>query len=344
MARKKLLKNTLSGLVIERYGDQLLVEPDRTIDGFEGPLVCSQRSAMIDTPVVVGDKVRFLPQVSTNSDPIGVVVDLHPRRNLLERPSGGGNIRKMKPIAANIDQVMVVIAGSPLVPLLSIDHLIVAAVEYDMDCVLVLNKVDDEASTEPFRKSIKHYEQVLGRAIVEVSVKTGAGMDQLRSCLRGKSSVFVGQSGVGKSSLVNVIVPEAATRVGSLVRRTKQIGAHTTSSSHLYHLPPPLSDGDAVKGEDGGEDGKERDASTESSNGILIDSPGIRELGLWHLSASAIKAGFTEIDEIATECKYRNCKHLPREAGCAVVKGVEEGIIHPKRFVSFHRLVDAAVK
>jgi len=354
-ARKKLLRSTLSGLVIERYGDQLLVEPERPIKGAEF-IVCSQRSAMTDDSVVVGDKVHFLPHDASNnnSSPTGVVVELHPRTNLLERPSGVGNIHKMKSIAANVDQVMVVVAGSPVVPLPSIDHIIVAAVEYDMRCVIVLNKVDDETTSKPFRKSINHYAKLLDHDIIEVSVKTGAGLDKLRQCLHGKTSIFVGQSGVGKSSLVNAIVPEAAVRVGSLVRRTKQVGAHTTSSSHLYHLPPApivqaVSEGAAEETDnenenDSGVQSDEEGERPPAGNGVIIDSPGIRELGLWHLPAAAIRAGFVEIDSLAKECKYRNCKHLPREVGCAVVKGVEEGKVHPQRFVNFHRLVDASAK
>lgn len=323
-------RDVKSGLVIERLGDRLLVQPE---DDPGDKLLCSQRSRLCESLVVVGDKVDFFEfeevEVQGGQEEVGgskfgsikgVVVDHQERRNLLQRPSGGGNVRVMKSIAANVDQVILVVAGKPLVPLPTIDRVLVTAHKYDMRCIIVLNKADDDEYTIPFRKSMHSYSE-LGYRIIEVSAKDGDGMGNLRDALRGQSSVFVGQSGVGKSSLVNALLPDANARVGDLVRSTNQIGAHTTSSSHLFHLP----------GTDGSRDG---------TAGTIIDSPGIREIGLWHLPVEDIREGFVEINEASKRCKYRNCKHTFNQDGCAVIADLEAGLISTRRYDSYMDLVD----
>jgi len=332
-------------LVLERYGDRLLVE---LLGSDADPIVCCQKSLLAETTVVVGDRVNlFLQQSSGNSSAsnsnstapefLGVVTSHLPRKTLLQRPlpSGASKSGTMKAIAANVDQVLAVVCAVPKVPLSSLDRVLVAAREYGMEAVLVLNKCDDVEGTRGLREELAHY-PALGYQVLEVTVAEGlegaaggggvvGGLEALRAVLRGKTSVLVGQSGVGKSSLVNGLLGgsdldlapgqgqgqgqgqgRTQQRTGALVRGVN-IGAHTTSSARLFHLP-------------GG-----------PGAGALIDSPGIRELGVWHLPVEAIHAGFFEIAEHAAKCRFRNCQHTEGELGCAVLEGVRVGAVSPRR-------------
>ena len=313
---------TTTGLVLERYGDRLLVEV-KSGDGVF-PIVCCQRSKMIDTTIVVGDVVNLFllpawegskvmsPSIiqagNATSEFQGVVTSHEPRTSLLQRPvtSGSGNgIRQMKSIAANVDHVMVVVAASPHVPPSSIDRILVAAHEYGMGATIVVNKIDDVEGTAVLRGELGHY-PTIGYTVLEVSMKEQIGLDALREHLRDKCSIFVGQSGVGKSSLVNSLLPEDASqqqKIGALVKNAN-IGSHTTSSARLFHL---------------------------ETGGTIIDSPGIRELGVWHLPTDSIKAGFFEIADLAKECKFRNCQHDSASLGCAVQRALANGSLSPSR-------------
>ena len=335
--------NVVTGLVIERLGGCLLVEVDGASADQPTHAVCYQRSALCDAQIVVGDRVDLsitssssssTSSSSTVSAPLnasvvdddpddgpvvaavptvqGVVLRHLERRNLLQRPApvGGASaaVFRSKAIAANVDQLAVVIASTPAVPISSVDRLLVAAHAYAMDAVLVVNKVDLDGG-QALLESLAHYAD-LGYSVLPVSVVTGEGLPELRALLSGKSSVFVGQSGMGKSSLVNVVLPPGArhlAKVGDLVKSVN-LGAHTTSSARLFHLP---------------------------EGGCVIDSPGIREFGLWTLRDEEIQEGFFEITELAGRCKFRNCKHTPDTLGCAVQQGLRDGTVHPTRLASY---------
>jgi len=297
----------------------------------------------------------------------GVVVHVRERRNLLQRPTGdataavarararskgeskgnsdnsggsgcgsskdarGGPRRKsgLKPLAANVDTLAVVLCGRPAVLPSTVDRLLVAAAAHHMRCIIVLNKIDEcDEGTETARAHLQHY-PALGYPVVEVSAATGAGLGTLRAHLSGGTSVFVGQSGVGKSSLVNALVPHAHTRVGHLVRSTESIGAHTTSTGRLFHFASDAGVGAEVGGQ-----------GHSYGYGSLIDSPGLREIGLWHLPRVSICAGFAEIAALAQRCRYRDCAHTEGAPGCAVQVGLQAGLVHPSRLQHMHHYLE----
>ena len=309
----------LNGIVIERQGDRLLVEvTDQTVNTTEHEheeeerfVVCSQKkSSLVNANIVVGDRIQFRRIIASGSSSSseGVAVSFKERRNMLERPvSSNANSLQMKQIAANIDQMVIVTCCQPVVPLVSIDRYLVIATQLNMTALIVLNKNDLNCSAE-FYHYLSHYPS-LGYNILKVS-NSGEGIPLLQSHLVNKTSIFVGQSGVGKSSLINLILPEANIRTGGLTQKV-QMGSHTTSNARLHHL---------------------------SSGGDLIDSPGIREFGLWHLDRASIEEGFTEIHAASKLCKFRNCKHSEAELGCAVRARYNAGLINRYRLKHYFEL------
>lgn len=339
----------LNGLVIERHGSNLLVEVDSEEDPKQKELmVCLQKTSLISMKVVAGDRVSVV-KFEQDADQKGLVIALHERNNLLTRPSATSNENKLllKPIASNIDQIIIVIAAAPDVPPPTIDRYIVAAIANEIsEIVLLINKCDLDGTGKLYEE-LNYYER-LGYPMVLVSASTGVGMDKLKRLLANKTSIFVGQSGVGKSSLINTILPEVNAKVGDLVKK-ESIGSHTTSNARLYHLNfgqdrshlVPLiesnSESDSIRVERS--DGNVNQSSNYN-DGMLIDSPGIRELGIWHLTEEAITNGFKEIKEYSKKCKFRNCKHSEgEEPHCAVRNAIYDGVIHPNRYFSYQQIL-----
>jgi len=170
-----------------------------------------------------------------------------------------------------------------------------------------MNKADiiNDENRETLESLLAIYRDI-GYPVLIASSKNGAGMEALKSTLDNKTSVFVGQSGVGKSALINKLLPDANTQVGEL-SEARDKGRHTTTSARLYHFP------------DGGD---------------LIDSPGIREFHLEHLDNDTLLNGFIEFRPFLGRCKFRDCKH-EKEPGCSVKQAVEENRIHPRRMESY---------
>lgn len=285
------------GLIVAHYGTQVAVESEPGTSQR-----CHLRANL--EGLVTGDRV-----VWCEGDPVGVVVAQLERDSVLSRPDPYG---KLKPVAANIDQILLVIAPYPEPHANLIDRYLVAAEIVEIEPVILLNKTDllaDDPALQQQMDELLAIYPTLGYRVLYTSIKD-SGLEELHNALRERTSVFVGQSGVGKSSLVNVLLPDADLRVGALSESTQK-GTHTTTTAQLFHL-------------DGG--------------GSLIDSPGIREFGLWHMTKEQVEQGFRELQPLLGTCKFRDCQHQ-QEPGCAVLGAVEAGDISARRLDSFRRIV-----
>ena len=243
------------------------------------------------------------------------VVRVLPRKSELKRPGPRDSFYKQQTLAANIDQVVIVASVTqPEFNYGFMDRFLLAANLNSLPFILVLTKMDLLPNGEKdLSADIRDFMSIADK-VIPVSVKTGAGLDELRAELQGKSSVFSGMSGVGKSSLVNALVPTAALATGD-VRERDGKGRHTTISSSLFDLP---------------------------GGGIVIDTPGIRSIGLMDLepeTLAKIFPGFFEGDLFT--CKFSNCIHV-KEAGCAVRAAVEAGNISNARYRSYLRILNSA--
>ncbi|MEE3209946.1 MAG: ribosome small subunit-dependent GTPase A, partial [Pseudomonadota bacterium] len=192
-----------------------------------------------------------------------------------------------------------------------IDRYLVAAENCGIEPILLLNKIDliDEEIQPYFDELLGDYE-VLGYRSLRVCSKDEDSLADLKTFLNDRVSVFVGQSGVGKSSLIATLLPGEDLRIGALSENTRK-GKHTTTTARLYHFP---------------------------AGGDLIDSPGIREFGLWHMSPEEVMYGFRELRDIAGHCRFRDCAH-ESEPGCAIIEALENGEISDERFFSYKRIL-----
>ncbi|MFQ1015906.1 small ribosomal subunit biogenesis GTPase RsgA [Avibacterium paragallinarum] len=299
----EMLGPTQEGTVVTRYSVHADVEDE------QGQIYrCNLRRTLSN--LVVGDKVIWRKGNEQLQGVSGVIEAIHPRKNEITRPDYYDGL---KVIAANIDRIIIVSAVVPELSLNIIDRYLVVCENANIPAVILLNKVDllSEEQRQQVETQLKMYQDI-GYQTMMISAKTGKHMQDLTALLSSGTSIFVGQSGVGKSSLINAILPEVNAQVGE-VSELSGLGKHTTTSSRLYHLP---------------------------QGGDLIDSPGIREFGLWHLNAEQITKGYREFQYFLGTCKFRDCKHL-NDPGCALKEAVEKGKIHPIRFNNYHNLIES---
>ena len=287
-------ESTADGLVIRRFSRHALVE---SLQGTR--TLCSIRPT-IDS-LVAGDRIVW----QTEGKNQGVIVSRYPRESVLGRPDKRG---QLKPVAANISQVMIVIAPKPDISWPLLDSYLVMTEYLGLQACIVLNKVDLPC-IELQQQLLQQY-QPLGYSIILTSIDDKNHAKQLQSTLNNQTSVFVGQSGVGKSSLIARILPlELDIQTGAISTRT-DLGRHTTSSSCLYHLP---------------------------TGGSLIDSPGVREFGLWHMPVTEIAKGFREFIPYLSQCKFRNCNHLNPQ-GCALLAAVNKKLVSRNRYENYVKI------
>ena len=288
-----------TGLVIAHFGVTVEVEGDDS-----ARVRCNLRANL--PALVTGDRVVWRAGKQNN----GVIVAQLPRSSELCRPNAHG---QLKPVAANVDQLLVVIAPRPEPHANLIDRYLVAAEHAGIPPLLLLNKADliDDSNAAKLDALLTIYRE-LGYPVLEVSAHNGLAMEQLYAALDGHISVFVGQSGVGKSSLVNKLLPGEDTRVGDLSQATGK-GTHTTTTARLFHFP---------------------------SGGDLIDSPGIREFALAHIERADVEAGFIEFRDLLGCCRFRDCKH-EREPGCALLQALENGAVSQQRMDSYRHILSS---
>lgn len=282
----------MRGRVVAAHGRQYIVE---TGDGARLP--CFPRGKKSE--VACGDEVEF----ARSSSDQGVIEKIEPRRSLLYR----SNEFRQKLIAANVDQLVIVVASEPAFSDDLVTRALIAAESQDIAVLIVLNKCDLSERLADARRQTDVF-SALGYRVLELSALQHA--EALRPQLQGRTSVLVGQSGMGKSTLVNALLPEAraATREISLALDS---GKHTTTHATLYHL----------------------DADSH-----LIDSPGLQEFGLGHLDRGEIEYAFREFRPYLGQCRFRDCRH-DREPDCALRPAVADGSVAKSRFASYRRLV-----
>ncbi|MBS0288227.1 MAG: small ribosomal subunit biogenesis GTPase RsgA [Proteobacteria bacterium] len=284
------------GVLVAHYGTTLIVE-NQVGQCFS----CSVRQNL--GTLVTGDEVIW-QQID---DKTGIVVACFERRSTISRPDK----RTSKPIVANVDVIVIVCAPVPAPGKTTLDRYLILAQSLQLPALIIINK-SDLASTKTHKDLLEQaavYRQ-LGYPCLEVSSKTNSGVLALEQALAGKTAVLMGQSGVGKSSLLNALAPHALAQTQSLSALSSR-GRQTTSASRLYHLPLGAN---------------------------LIDSPGIHEFSLSHFSKEAIKQGFREFIPYLGHCRFRNCAHI-NEPGCALQEAVRLGKIAPFRLQSYHIIV-----
>lgn len=298
-----------SGIVIAAHGRHYLV-----LSGTE-KLQCVTRGKKSD--VAVGDHLKF-QRTSANQ---GVIESIDERSSLLYR----SDQYKSKLLAANVTQLFIVVATEPGFTDDLISRALIAAESAGVDAHIVLNKTDVADLLPRARQRLEMY-AALGYPIHEVSARTApeATRETIMALLAGQSTILIGQSGMGKSSIINLIVPDAEIAVRE-ISAALDTGKHTTTFTRLYPIGA-------------GPDGKDAAGAMQAS---VIDSPGFQEFGLYQLSEGMLERAFREFRPYLGQCKFYNCHHLS-EPSCAVLTALKEGKIAPMRHALYVQLLHEA--
>lgn len=293
------MRRVRRGRIVAGFGREWAVEDEG------GRPVLAYPAARCRELPCVGDWVQWEPTDAGH----GRILKVMPRQSLLTRPGRGGTSR---PAAANIEQVLVVIAPEPAYDLLLVDQYLVVCENRKLAACLVLNKLDlipEEGRGALLEGDLAPYRPLY--PILLLSAKTGAGMEALRAALKGKVSMFAGQSGVGKSSLLRALIPDQTIRIGELSAGARR-GRHTTTSARLFHLP---------------------------EGGDLIDTPGVSVFGLAGITPHQLAYGYREFQALIPHCRFADCRHTD-DLGCAVREAAETGVVNPARYRRYLKLLE----
>ncbi len=297
-----------TGLVVASYGAKMDIEDS---DGISHRCTSRRKHGAI----VCGDRVLWEP----SHDNQGIVVELLQRDTLLARPD---DIGREKAIAANIDQLIIVTTVKALddegyrFHANLIDRYIIAAESLKITPVLVVNKIDllNKVEQQQLTQDLKNYHDI-GYQVCYTSTTQKNGLDELHTQLASHTNVFVGESGVGKSSLISALLPDKAIRIGE-VSASSGKGKHTTTTAVLYHLPCGAN---------------------------LIDSPGVREFGLSRIGLDVLADCFIEFRHYLGQCKFNNCVHI-HEPLCAIKTAVAEKQISQRRYNNYLEILNSFIE
>ncbi len=299
-----------SGLVIKNTGSWYVVLTD---DGREVPCKVKGnfrlKGQRTTNPVAVGDRVEIV----ANPDNTGLIKAVEPRRNYIIRRAS--NLSKESHIiAANLDQAMLIVTlAHPTTSTTFIDRFLATAEAYQVPAIIAINKVDllDEPDDRELLEAVTHLYRSIGYTVLHVSAKSGQGIDALRGCLCDKVTLLSGNSGVGKTTIINDLLPGLDLRTAA-ISDIHDTGMHTTTFSAMFPLP---------------------------EGGWIIDTPGVKGFGTIDFQREEVAHFFPEIFAIGRECRFGNCTHT-HEPGCAVLQALDEHRIAASRYASYLSILD----
>ena len=295
----------MTGLIIKNTGSDYVV---RSSDGSNS--VCRVKGSFrikgikSTSPVTVGDRVEF--------DDTGYITELHERKNYIVRKPTNLS-KQLHIIAANLDQAILIITiKNPVTSTTFIDRFLATAEAYHIPTILVFNKIDLlNAEDETYLNAFIHLYESIGYQCLKMTAIQGNGITELQNTLAGKISLLSGNSGVGKSTIINQIVPNSSAKTGE-ISNSHHKGMHTTTFSEMYEI---------------------------STDTFLIDTPGIKGFGMVDMNEEEIGHFFRDIFEASKNCRFNNCSHR-HEPGCAVLQAVSEHRIATSRYESYLSILD----
>ncbi len=259
-------------------------------------------------PVAVGDRVSF----EVMADGIGWITDIEERKNyIIRRPA---NLSKqLHIIASNVDQLMLIVTvNHPETSTVFIDRVLATAEAYQVPATVVINKIDLYTEEElDYMKALSVLYESIGYEVLGISAKNGTNIDKLLSMLKGKTTLLSGNSGVGKSSIINILSSGEVAKTGN-ISDVHNKGMHTTTFSEMYEI---------------------------DADSYLIDTPGIKGFGTIDFQKEEVGHFFPEIFNYSKDCKFGNCTHI-HEPGCAVRKALEEHLISESRYTSYLSILE----